>query len=165
MNGARSWGMAAAAGLLMLAAVAYSARTLAVTPERLALVQRRHADWLHLRAQAAELAAHRAALAERTADGPAVPLGEWLRERRPGWTVDLREAGVERINRDWSLQRMNVTVADVNLADAGDTMAALAALQPPWRVMEVSLAAGDTPGRGRVSWVLEGLVRTPAASP
>lgn len=151
--------------LLVLAACALvlAARAFSGTAAQVRQIERRQADWQALRAQAAQRAAERAALAEATRAGGSPPLADWLRAQRPDWKTELREAERERISPDWSLQRMQVSMDRVNLDELGDTLAALAALPAPWRAIEITIEAGDGgPGRGRVSLLLEGLARAPA---
>lgn len=167
MSAARSsWlgpALAIAAGI---AAMLFSIQTLRDTPDRIAQITRRHADWTRLHQASAQLAADRAALDALTKNGGATPLADWLRSQHPNWTAEVREKEGERVTENWSLQRMQVTIPDVNLSELGATLDALAGLRPPWRAVEISISAAESgAGRGRASLLLEGLVNTPAATP
>lgn len=147
-----------------VASLLFAVTTWRDTPGRLNRIARRHADWERLHVEAQRIAADRAALADRTRSGAAPPLAEWLRAQRPDWKSDVREKDRERVTADWSIQRMQVTLDDVNLADMGATIDALTSARPGWRAAEITITAAESaPGRGRVTLILEGLVRTPAA--
>ncbi|HMP76162.1 MAG TPA: hypothetical protein PKE12_07700 [Kiritimatiellia bacterium] len=164
MNRNPAW--LAPAALIALALFAVGAAVYAVreTPGRLRQIERRHAEWIALRDQSARRAAERDALAYATRAGASPPLPGWLREQRPAWKTEVREAERERITPDWSLQRVQVTIDRVNLVELGETLATLAALPAPWRAVEITIAAEDGgPGRGRATLVMEGLVRAPVA--
>ncbi len=151
---------------LAIAALAFSVRTLRDTPSRIAQIERRKADWQRLHEAAQRVAADRATLAETTKNGPALNIADWMRTQRPTWTAEVREKERERISENWSVQRAQVTIPNVNLADFGTTLDALAAQNPPWRAAEISISAVESgAGRGRVSLLLEGVVKTTATAP
>lgn len=163
MSGTRATWIAPALALLLAAgAILYSAQTLRATPARIAQITRRQNEWQQLRQASAKIAADRAALMEMTRSGAATPLAELLRAQRPGWSAEVREKERERITENWSLQRAQVTITNVNLADLGTTLDALAAERPPWRAAEISISAAG-PGTARVSLLMEGLVQKPAS--
>lgn len=133
---------------------------------RVRQIERRHQEWSELRAHAARLAADQAALAEATREGGAPPLAEWFRVQRPAWTVELKEIDNERINADWSLRRIQVTIQRAPLPEFGATIEALARGPAPWRAVELNVSAIDAePGFARAVLVLEGLARAPVATP
>jgi len=161
-----AWLPTAFAASLAVVAVALSIHTLRVTPERIAQIERRKGDWRTLRTAAQRLATDRAALAEQTQNGPAANLADWMRSQRAAWTAEVQEKERERITENWSLQRMQVTIPNVNLVDLGTTLDALAVQTPPWRVAELSISAVESgAGRGRISLLLEGLVATKPSAP
>ncbi|MCZ7593081.1 MAG: hypothetical protein M5U15_13525 [Kiritimatiellae bacterium] len=149
--------------LLALGALIFSAQTFRATPAKIAQITRRQADWLQLRQASAKRTADRATLMEMTRSGSATPLAEILRAQRPSWAAEVREKEREPITENWSLQRAQVTIASVNLADLGKTLDALAAERPPWRAAEISISASE-PGTARVSLLMEGLVQKPTSA-
>jgi hypothetical protein len=152
--------------LLSAAMLAVAIHALGAAGERTRQIARRHADWTALRERAARLEADRARLAEMTRAGGSPPIAEWLRAQRTDWTVEIKDLERERIDGDWALQRIQVTIARARLADLADAMDALARAPAPWRAVEINLTALETtPGIARAVLVLEGLARTPAGSP
>lgn len=155
--------LVAAFAVAMLIASAYALRE---APGRVRQVERRHQEWSALREQAARMAADQAALASATREGGAPPLAEWFRERHSSWAVELKDADVERINNEWALRRIQVTIPRAALADVGDAIEQLARGPAPWRAVELNLSALDAePGYARVVLLLEGLARAPATTP
>ncbi len=147
----------------MIATAAYS---LNQSSGRVRQIERRHQEWSELRAHAARLAADQAALAEATREGGAPPLAEWFRVQRPAWAIELKDADSERVNADWSLRRVQLTIARAPLAEFGETVAALARGPAPWRAVELNLSAIDAePGFARAVLIVEGLARAPVATP
>lgn len=164
MSAARTiWIGPLVAALLAVGALALSVQTLRATPARLAQITRRQSDWQQLRQASEKIATDRAALAELTRNGGATPLAEWLRAQRPSWSAEIREKERERVTENWSVQRMQITIASVNLAELGTTLSALSAERPPWRATEISISAAD-PGTARVSLLMEALVEKPATA-
>lgn len=138
--------------------------TLRETPARLAQLSRRQSDWAQLHRASTQRATDLATLTELTTSGGAAPLAEWLRAQQPGWNAEAREQERERINENWSLQRVQLTIPTVNFADLGTALNALSAQRPPWRAAEISLTATER-GSGRASLLMEGIIATPGGAP
>lgn len=145
-------------------AVLLTVWTLRETPARLAQLSRRQSDWAQLHRAGSQRATERATLADVTKSGGATPLAEWLRAQHPTWNAEVREQERERINENWSLQRVQITIPAVTLADLDTALNTLAALRPPWRAAEISIAASE-PGSGRASLLMEGIIATPGGAP
>jgi hypothetical protein len=61
----------------------------------------------------------------------------------------------------WMATTVEVVLDDAPLDSVSKVAGEGAALQPPWRVAEVSITASDRPGYGRVSLLLEAIERGP----
>lgn len=167
MNASRTaWIVPTLALLCAAVAMAVSVQTLRDTPARIKQLERRQAEAAQLATLAAERQGDLARLKDRARAGSAKSPGDWIRELKPNWTVELRDQDRIPVTADWSLQRTQATMGDVNLAELDDVLQRLAAVEPPWRAVEWTLTAVDSgAGRARVVLLLEGLVHTPGATP
>ena len=143
-----------------------TARTLTSLPQRLAQVARRHGDVLQLQGLAERNAVNESAVKAFAETGDGVTdLSGWLREKWPGWSIDVQERETVPLRPGWSAHRVDVRLADATLADAGRLWTSLEALRPPWRVVECQVTASEPiPGRGRMTLVVETVKRTESKS-
>lgn len=138
------------------------------TPTRFARLRRRQNDLLELQ----RLSASRAdvvgifsalnQLPERTPlplDAAATEGGNTL---QPVWNVESRQA----VGDGWSVVQANVTLNQIAFERMWMLLQRLgeADRRPPWRLVEITLAASDR-GRGQAIMVLEALTRATAALP
>jgi hypothetical protein len=139
---------ACATALVGLALTVHSVRA---TPGALRQVKRKQADTEALRQLRAGVDRQQAAVrlceeagAARDLGAPAAARGGQVRPRNDRALIE-----------GWSVKSVEVSFADVALADAAAFMAEAENGAPPWRVVECRIAASGPPGRGRVGMVME----------
>lgn len=150
------WILPLAAGVAALGLTFYSVTT---TPETLRQIRRRQADLVRLQTLARAHATDRAAVAAVAAAGRGAPaLVDAVRSINPQLRVVIQDRERSELIEGWFLQRSDVIVDDLVLADAGRLLAGLETLRPPWRVVEYQVTAQPgVAGRGRVVVTVEGL--------
>ncbi len=149
-----------AAGLLAVVAIWLTARTASGILRDVGQLARRRSDLIQLQGLAERQARQQSAFQTVAASGGTpVDLATWLREQQPALAFDISNRESVSLREGWSVRRVDARLADATLADISSLLTRLESLRPPWRLVEVTLTAGASPGRGRVALLLETLAR------
>ncbi|HEY8240889.1 MAG TPA: hypothetical protein VIH35_05550 [Kiritimatiellia bacterium] len=150
------------AASVAFAGVVLSISTLRATPQGLAKVERRAADFARLQALAGDLDRAKAVLRGREGmpGRNAVPVEDLLMSAFPGKNAEVLPRETKGLIDGWSARSVEIVIEDAPLEGVGKLMREAAEARPPWRVAECTITASDRPGYGRVTLLLETLERS-----
>ena len=157
----RLWLWYGVAGILALAALWLTVRTVVGTPRALAQLARRRGDLIQLQGLAERWIQQRSAMQTVVeSGGQPVDLANWFREQQPDVPVELSDRETVSLMEGWMVRRVDVRWADASLAEVGRLVNQLETRTPPWRVAEVQVVAGRKAGQGRATLTLESLSKS-----
>jgi hypothetical protein len=154
--------LAGAAALVAVVGLVMSVATVRATPQAMAKLERRAADYAKLQSLATDLDRAKAVLRARAAMGQdrAVPVQDLLMSAFPGTTPQIQPRETRALDDGWSARSVEVVLDDADLAGIGRLATDAASAQPSWRIAECAITASDRAGHGRITLLLEAIERS-----
>ena len=149
-----------AALLVLLTGLALTLQSIVTAPAIRQQLQRKADNWKQLCALRDGLGRYDASIRtfESLKSTRPVALAEVARNAVSNATPAIRFLETRPAAAGWTLQSAEMSYDDVRLSDFAGLIGQAESARPPWRLMEINITAlNQSPGRGRVSAVLEAL--------
>jgi hypothetical protein len=145
------------AGLSLVAGLLLSVNSLSTLSRTLELLERKAGDSRELATLQLQAARNQAILEQYSAAAAKpVPFETLASAAIPGVSMTTRTTATQPAVPGWTQQKISVDLTDINGSDLGKLLAAGAAAQPPWALVECTLFASPTAGRlAKATLVLE----------
>ena len=145
-----------------LAGFVWTLHSLRSFPAHMRALERRQTDIEKVRALQRTMEGYMAAvhLFESLPEQRPPEPGPLIRGVLPNGNVDARYRETQPVWEGWQTQRYDIHLDEAPLAQLGSVLALLESQRPPWRPVEIGIAAEGPPGgEGRVTLIVEGLFR------
>lgn len=147
-DNSRLIGLWIAAGLVLLAGMILSIRSVGSLPRTREILNKRRSDAITLSGLQQETRRHQAIL-QRYAQYPnsSLPFETLSKNACPSLSFSIRSTATLPTVSGWTARKTSLGFSNVSAFDLGRLLEAGAAATPPWSLLECTLFASPTPGQ------------------